>query len=118
MKNNSGNSYEIHTHGQTAFAFENSTAIQTNLVTDAVELHELLEKILAETDTTIAEHRQLRGDVKEILDSLTKTGQIPKESKGWLQAALTKLITDESLKKSTGIITLVSKAVDLCSKVL
>ncbi len=26
MKNNSGNTYEIHTHGQTAIAFENSTA--------------------------------------------------------------------------------------------
>lgn len=77
--------------GAVSVAVNDSTSNQLNHVSEREQLKELLNKILSETDRTIPEHQQLRGDVNEILNPLNRNEIPPEQGKNWLQDGLDKI---------------------------
>lgn len=101
-------------NGNINVAMNNASANQLNSsLADPSSLIEALNKLLAETNPAISEHRQLRGDAKEILEAVENRGEVPEASKSWLQESLKKFNLSDTVKTGTGVVTFLQKVISL-----
>jgi hypothetical protein len=78
---------------------------------DMEKLIQQLQEILDQSDRNNPTHRQVRADVRDMLDAHEKDGKLPENAKGWLEDA------KASLGLGDKLLGLVTKALDLWSKI-
>ena len=82
---------------------------QINSATDLQQMTELLEELLHNTDRNDANHRALRGAVREIQDAIEDEQQLPKDAETWIDQAI------QGVKLTPGLLVVIERLKGLWS---